>query len=103
MSGKTNINLVEIFTAKAGLGMKGFDRCFHGTIKREIDDGNPVVFGKININDGHIIATAKDQWELGDRLDELVLLILDHDLHNMDCITALNPKFKFDVKKIYMN
>lgn len=104
MEKKKNIKLTEIFTAKAGLGNKGFDRCFHGTIKRDFDeDENPIVYGKIIVNDGHIIATASDQWELGDKLDELVLMILDHDLHNTDCITAINPKFKFDVKQIYMN
>ena len=101
---KINIEITEIFTAKAGKGNKGFDKCFHGTIRRTRDDNdNPIVYGKININDGHIIATANDQWELGDKLDELVLMILDYDLHGNDCITAINPKFKFDVKQIYMN
>ncbi|MFO7827860.1 MAG: hypothetical protein R6V23_04515 [Bacteroidales bacterium] len=39
-----NIKLTEIFTAKAGRGNKGFDRCFHGTIERDFDDnGNPYV------------------------------------------------------------
>lgn len=81
-----------------------FSRCFHGTIRRERDDdGNPVVFGKIDVNDCEIQATAKDQWELGEKLDDLVLLILDHDLHENDCVTAINPKFKFDVNRIYMN
>ena len=47
--------LVELFMAKAGT--KGWDRCFYGTIRRETDaDGNPVVIGKINVNDGYIIA-----------------------------------------------
>lgn len=104
MEKKKNIKLTEIFMAKAGKGNKGFDRCFHGTINRDFDDnGNPVVYGNIKVNDGYIIAMAEDQFELGDKLDELVLMILDHDLHNTDCITAINPKFKFDVKQIYMN
>lgn len=85
--------------AKAGKGNKGFDRCFHGTIRRETD----AVFGNINVNDGYIIAKASNQFELGDKLDELVLMILDHDLHGNDYITALNPKFKFDLKRINMN
>jgi len=104
MKKEIKIEIIEMFMAKGGRGNKGFDRCFHGTIRRKRDDdGNPVVFGKINVNDCIIYATAKDQWELGDKLDELVLMILDHDLHETECITALNPKFKFDVKKIYMN
>lgn len=104
MKKNVNVEITEIFMAKAGKGNKGFDKCFHGTIRRERDDNeNPVVFGKIDVNDCEITATAKDQWELGDKLDELVLMILDHDLHENDCITALNPKFKFDVNRIYMN
>ena len=68
----------------AKAGEKGWDRCFHGIIKRDVDkDGNPVVYGKIKVNDGYIIASASSQWELGTRLDELVLMILDCDLHSI--------------------
>ena len=75
-----NIEITEIFMAKAGRGMKGFDKCFHGTIKRSTDEnGNPVVFGKINVNDTTIEASAKDQWELGDILDEMVLEVLSNE------------------------
>ena len=74
------IEITELFMAKAG--KKGWDRCFHGTIKRETDaDGNPVVIGKIKVNDGYIYAKASDQWELGDMLDEIVVMILDKGLH----------------------
>jgi len=77
----------EIFMAKAGLGMRGFDRCFHGTIKREKDkNGKILVRGKIlvknEIHNGYIYAMADDQWKLGEKLDELVLLILDNELHS---------------------
>lgn len=34
-------------------------------------DGNPVVYCKIKINDGYIYAMSSDQWELGEKLDEL--------------------------------
>jgi len=68
--------------AKAGIGNSGFDRCFHGTIRRECDEnGNPIVFGKIKVNDCFIYASAPDQLELGAKLDQMVLLILDYDLH----------------------
>lgn len=79
--GKTpKIVISEIFMAKAG--KKGWDRCFHGTIRRETDaDGNPIVYGKIKVNNGYIIASAKDQWELGDKLDTIVLLVLDYNIH----------------------
>ena len=83
MSKKDNISITEIFMAKAGIGNSGFDRCFHGTIRREHDEnGNPIVFGKIKVNDCVIYASARDQWELGTKLDQMVLLILDYDLHN---------------------
>ena len=103
-TGKTNVQLTEIFTAKAGRGMKGYDRIFHGTIKRGYDNNEkPIVYGKIKVNDGEITASGKDQWELGDKLDQLVMLILDNDLHGDGGVTATNPKFKFGVNKIYMN
>jgi hypothetical protein len=79
-----NVQITEIFTAKAG---KDWNRYFHGTIRREKDENdNPVVYGKIllknKIHDGHILATAKDQWILGKNLDDIVLMILDKGLHN---------------------
>ena len=97
------MKITEIFMAKCGLGMKGYDRCFHGTIKREKDeDGNPVVRGEILMHDGYrydnvemewvrtknanttgyIYAMAEDQKKLGDKLDELVILVVDKGLHN---------------------
>ena len=82
MGKSPRIEITEIFMAKAGRGNTGFDRCFHGTIRRERDgDGNPVVYGRIKVNDGYIIASASSQFELGEKLDELVLMILDGGLH----------------------
>lgn len=84
---KINVGITEIFMAKAGLGMNGFDRCFHGTIKREIDENeNPVVRGKIliknDVHDGYVYAVAEDQWKLGDKLDQLVVMVVDKGLHD---------------------
>ena len=73
--------ITELFMAKAG--KHGWDRCFHGTINRLVDDeGNPFVFAKIKVHDGYIVASARDQWELGERLDEMVLLVLDKGIHS---------------------
>jgi len=84
-----NITLTEIFMAKAG--KDGWDNCFHGTIRREKDeDGNPIVYGNIKINEGYIIANAKDQWELGEKLDELVLINLTINL--FDGLEVDDPK-----------
>ena len=75
------LEITELFMAKCG--KKGWDKCFYGTIRRETDaDGNPVVHGKIKVNDSYIYAMAEDQWILGDMLDEMVLLILDYDIHS---------------------
>jgi len=85
MKKKLNIEITEIFMAKYGIGNKGFDRCFHGTIKRKTDvDGNPFVFSEIKVNDGYIKANGKDQWELGEKLDELVIYSLDHNYGELD-------------------
>jgi len=102
MKKEIKIQITEIFMAKAG--KKGWDRCFHGTIRRERDDdGNPIVIGKIKVNDGFIYATAKDQWELGEKLDDLVLMILDYNLHGTPYVTAVNPLINLDNKTISLN
>ena len=78
MSKQLNIEITEIFMAKAG---NDWNKCFHGIIKRSRDkDGNLFVYGKIKVNDSTIEATAKDQWELGEKLDELVLFVLNKDV-----------------------
>ena len=82
MKKEINVEITELFMAKAGIGNKGFDRCFHGIIRRKRDaDNNPIVYGKIKVNDGYIYASAKDQIELGKKLDQLVVMILDGNLH----------------------
>ena len=66
----------ELFMAQASR-----DRRFYGTIKRLKDENDiPYVFGEIAVNNGFIYARAIDQLELGDRLDEMVLLILNHNI-----------------------
>ena len=74
MKDKMNIVLTEIFMAKAG--RNGWDNCFHGTITR----GDGIVHGRIKMGEGYIVASAKDQWELGEKLDELVLVNLTLNL-----------------------
>ena len=76
---KINIELKELFMAQADT-----HRCFYGTIKRETDAlGNPVVYGKIKVNDGYIYSMAGNRDELGERLDEMVVMILDNGLHSV--------------------
>jgi len=76
---KIDIELTELFMAQADKY-----RCFYGIIKRDIDtNGNPVVYGKIKVNDGYIYAMAGNQDELGEKLDEMVLMVLDKGLHSV--------------------
>ena len=88
------IQLAEIFMAKAG--RNGWDRCFHGTIKRGHDmNGNPVVYSKIKVKDGYIYAMASDQWKLGEMLDEMVIMVLDNGIHTHagEFVTISNMKY----------
>ena len=78
MKKEMNISITEIFMSKAGLGNKGFDRCFYGTITREKD----IVHGKIKVGDVTIEASAIDQWILGDKLDQMVLDVLNNKKNN---------------------
>lgn len=76
----SKFDITEIFMAKAD-----WNRCFYGIIKRSDDKNNLTVFGRIivknNIHDGFVIASACDQQYLGDKLDELVTMVLDKGLH----------------------
>ena len=74
MKEESKIEITEIFMAKAG--KNGWDNCFHGTITR----GENIVHGRIKMGTGYIVASAKDQWELGEKLDELVLANLTLNL-----------------------
>lgn len=88
------IQLTEIFMAKAG--KNGWDRCFHGTITRGNDvNGSPVVFGRIKVNDGYICAKASDQWELGEILDEMVLMVLDYRINAQVGKTITIKEFEY--------
>ncbi len=76
---KDRLEITELFMAQADK-----DRRFFGTIQRGFDaDGVPAVYGKIMVLDGFVCAMASSQEELGERLDELVLMVLDYDIHNM--------------------
>ena len=91
---KLKVEITELFMAQADR-----DRRFHGTIKRS----GGVVYGTIEINDGQIHASAPNQKILGIKLDEMVKLILDYNLHEIDTVTSVNYMLPFENKRIYMN
>ena len=75
-----DIEITELFMAKAG---NDFSKCFYGTIKRgHDDDGDSKVWGRIEINNGYILASASNQEELGRKLDEMVVFVLKNDMQN---------------------
>jgi len=78
---KDSIEITELIMAKAG---NDWDRCYHGTIERGHDiEGNPKDWGKIEVHDTIIFASAEDQWEHGEKLDEMVLFVLSNpELNN---------------------
>lgn len=83
---KPKLQITELFMAKAG-----WDRCFHGTIQRNIDEeGNPYVFSKIKIYEGYILSRSEDQWKVGAMLDELVKMVLDLGLHSSSGVSFKN-------------
>jgi hypothetical protein len=76
---KDQFEISELFMAQADR-----DRRFFGTIKRETDsDGTSIVRGKIMVNNGFVCAMAACQDVLGERLDEMVLMVLDYDIHKI--------------------
>lgn len=84
---KINPNITELFMAKAG---NDYTRCFHGIIRRNVNEHNePVISGKIKVYDGYIYSQANTQNNLGEKLDELVLLVLDNDIHKPSGIYSL--------------
>ena len=75
---KGKLEITELFMAQADK-----NRRFYGTIKRGCDaDGSPVVRGRIEVQDGFVLAQAGCQDDLGTRLDELVKMVLDMELHS---------------------
>lgn len=75
---KDKLEITELFMAQADI-----NRRFYGTIKRGFNaDGVPVVRGRIEVQDGFVLAQAGCQDDLGTRLDELVEMVLDMGLHS---------------------
>lgn len=95
MKKQLKVEITELFMAKAD-----WKRCFHGTIKREKDEnGNLVLSGKIYVKTDRfnevIFAKVCDptkkprdlQDQLGEQLDNMVKLILDHGLTKLKPVT----------------
>ena len=80
MNKRDKIELTELFLAKSG-----WNRTFVGTIvRKELEDGTHMIFGTIPVQDYIITASAPNIQELGKKLDILVTLVLDSNIHNID-------------------
>jgi hypothetical protein len=74
---KPDIEITELILAKAD-----WKRTFIGTIERYSDDKDcPFVVGKVMVNKYQVVCQASDFNELGRFLDDMVILVLDYDLH----------------------
>jgi hypothetical protein len=79
--------ITELFMVKAG--KLDWHRRFLGTIKRGVDEsGKPVISGRVQVNDSIIYAQAENEELLGEKLDEMALLILDMGLHSKEGVST---------------
>ena len=93
---KPAIELNEMFMARCG---SDWSLTFVGEIHRYTNpDGSKYVVGKIPVHEYEIIARASDDVKLGRKLDEMVVSILDYELHKMD-----SKKLRIAGCDIYLN
>ena len=65
-------------------------RTFHGTIVRKTsDDGKPIVFGKVVVNEGKIWSSADSEHAVVNNLDEICKLKLDCGIHKRDGVSTV--------------
>ena len=75
--------ITELFMIKAG--KTDWNRTYIGSIKRETtEDGEPVVRMNVVVEEGMIVGMARNQDELGAKLDDVCLMKLDYGLHRKD-------------------
>lgn len=76
MNKRSNFEITEIFMAKAD-----WKRTFIGILTRKFDDtGTPILIGRIPVKNNIIISQAYDSDDLGKNLDDIVRLVLDHNI-----------------------
>ena len=80
------IQITELFLVKSG---NDFTRTFMGEIRREVNkDGNPVVIGKVIVQEGFIWSKASSQEELMKNMDYICMLKLHYGLHENSGVTT---------------
>ena len=72
-----DLQISELFLVKAD-----WNRTFMGQIIRETTvDGQEIIRGSVIINDGKAWSVGNSEEELGNNLDDICTLKLDHNLH----------------------
>ena len=74
--GKEKYEIQELFMVKAE-----WYKCFSGIIKKISEEGEKYSVSRITVNEGEICSQEKPCDETGSRVDELVTMVLDHDIH----------------------
>lgn len=76
-----DLEIVELFLVKCG---NDWTRTYMATLRRDIDaDGNPIIYGKVEI-DGYIVkCLGKTEEEIGDTLDSICEFILNSDISKL--------------------
>lgn len=98
------IEITELFLAK-----KNWKEIFVGTLTRDrYEDGSEQIYAEIPVNEFIINATAPNKDELGDKLDDMVKLILDHNIMDIEekamFPTTLVDKYGInEIVKFYVN
>ncbi|GEM_PF-4729485 len=76
------IEIIEMFLVKCG---NDWTRTYMAQIRRDIDaGGNPIIYGKVEI-EGYIVkCTGRTEDEIGETLDSICELILNSDISNLE-------------------
>lgn len=76
-----DIEIVEMYLVKCG---NDWSKTFMGQLERGMDaDGNPIIYGKVEI-EGYIVkCTGTTEEDIGDTLDSLCDLILNSNISKL--------------------
>jgi hypothetical protein len=73
-----DLDIVEMFLVKCG---NDWTRTYLAQLTRDLDaDGNPIIFGKVEIEGFTVKSNGKTEEEIGENLDFICELILNSDI-----------------------
>ena len=96
MKKKERLEIIELFMFRAGT--TNWKRTFTGQIIRDVDEnGNKIVYGKVDVNGCRVWGTAENQDQLGLNIDSACTLIMDYGLDKMTGQTITIAKSPFNL------